>query len=106
VANLSTPYSTTPARPMIDTTQPGCSPAIAERLLEEGLLSLRDAARLLPPVRGKHVSTSSLFRWAMRGKLGIRLEYVRLNGPGIWTTKQALARFAAGVTTRSQAAAH
>jgi hypothetical protein len=66
--------------------------------MAEGLLSLVQAAALLPPVRGKRVATSSLFRWIIRGKHGVKLEAIQLHGPGWWTSKPAIARFAAAVT--------
>ncbi len=78
------------------------SPEIAARLLDEGLISLVTAASLLPPIRGKRVSTSSIFRWIIRGKHGIKLEAVRLHGPGWHTSKPALARFAAALTHAEQ----
>lgn len=78
------------------------SPTIAERLLDEGLISLSQAAELLPRVRGKRVSTSSLFRWIVRGKHGIKLDGVVLNGSGYWTSKAALARFASALTHYQQ----
>jgi hypothetical protein len=91
---------------MNDTTTalPMPSASVAERLLTEGLLSLVEASKLLPPVRGKRVSTSSLFRWIVRGKGKIKLEGVRLHGSGWWTSKAALARFASAITAQAQAA--
>ena len=80
---------------------PIVSAAIAERLLSEGLITLADAAKLLPPTReGKPVSKSALFRWATRGKHGVRLEAIRLSGPGLFTSRPAIARFAAALTAR------
>jgi len=76
------------------------SPDVASRLLDEGLISLTQAAALLPPVRGKRVAKSSLFRWCVKGKSGIKLEAVRLGGPGLWTSKAALARFASQLTAK------
>lgn len=74
------------------------SPSTAQRLIDEGLISLTEAAKLLPPVRGKRVSTSSLFRWVVRGKHGVKLEAIILNGCGYSTSKQAIGRFAAALT--------
>jgi hypothetical protein len=48
---LQTPPSATPATPRIDPATR--SPAIAERLLAEGLISLVKCAAMLPAVRGK-----------------------------------------------------
>ncbi len=74
------------------------SAAVAERLMSEGLISLVTAAASLPPVRGKRVSTSSIFRWIVKGKHGVRLEATKLHGTGFWTSRPALARFAAALT--------
>ncbi len=93
--NLNTPFAAQAARPHVD---PGTSPALAERLLSEGLISLLTVAASLPPVRGKRVSTSSIFRWIIRGKSGIKLEAIRLHGGSWWTSQAALARFAASLT--------
>jgi hypothetical protein len=81
---------------------PDTSPSIASRLLDEGLISLVEASKLLPRIRGKGVSTSSLFRWCTRGKCGVKLEFVRLHGSGLWTSKQAVARFASALTFQFQ----
>lgn len=80
---------------------PGADPAVAERLISEGLISLVTAAAMLPPVRGKRVSTSSIFRWIVRGKHGVKLEAVKISGEGFWVSKPALARFAAALTNRA-----
>lgn len=78
--------------------RPGeCSPADAERLISEGLISLPDASAMLPPVHGRPTSVIAIVRWCRRGKSGINLEAVRLHGEW-WTSKPALARFVARVT--------
>lgn len=79
---------------------PGPSAAVAGRLLDEGLISLAQAAALLPPVRGRRVATSSLFRWVVQGKRGVKLEAVRAGGPGWWTSRPAVARFLAALSVR------
>ena len=99
--DLSTPLAN--GRPIAPVDPTTTSPAVAERLMTEGLLSLVQAAALLPPIRGKRVSTSSIFRWIDRGKLGVRLEAIRLHGAGWWTSRAALARFASVVTARERA---
>jgi hypothetical protein len=96
--DLSVPFSNGRAGAPVEPPSPAPSAAVAERLMAEGLLSLVQAAALLPPVRGKRVATSSIFRWIVRGKHGVRLEGIRLHGGGWWTSKAALARFAAAVT--------
>lgn len=96
--SLTVPYSATPARPIVES---GISPAMAERLISEGLIDLAAVAKLLPSVRGKRVSTSSILRWILRGKSGIRLEAVRLHGASWFTSTPAVARFAALLTSRN-----
>jgi hypothetical protein len=95
---LSTPFAAMPARAHIDV---GTSPAVAERLMSEGLKSLLEIASALPPVRGKRVSTSSVLRWVLRGKQGIRLEAVKLHGSAWWSSMPALARFSAALTAKN-----
>jgi hypothetical protein len=59
----------------------------------EELLSLRDAARLLPPRRkGKRPHVSCLYRWTTAGCKGIVLESVNVGGTRC-TSREALARF-------------
>lgn len=93
---LSTPIVAPAAR--AEAPPVPASPAIAERLMEEGLLGLVQIAAMLPPIRGKRVSTSSIFRWIVKGKHGIQLEAIRLHGSGYFSSKAALARFAAALT--------
>ncbi len=62
-------------------------------LQAEELLSLTDAAKALPPIDGKRLHVSTIWRWARRGLRGIRLEHVRL-GHRVCTSQEALARFA------------
>jgi hypothetical protein len=94
------PFSTGVSHPPID--QQSTSPAIAERLISEGLVSLAEIAAMLPPVRGKKTSSSSVFRWIVHGKEGVKLEGIRLHGSGFWTSKPALARFASALTSAKQ----
>jgi len=61
--------------------------------LTEELLSMKDAAALLPKRRGgAKVSLTSLWRWSTRGAKGVRLETVRV-GSSVYTTRAALRRF-------------
>ena len=80
------------------------NPDLAMRLMEEGLISLPQAAALLPPIRGKQVSVSAVFRWCIYGKKGVKLEFIKLCGTHLWTTRQALARFAAKLTAINEVA--
>ena len=80
--------------------------AMAARLMDEGLIALSKAAKLLPPARrGKgiveHVRPTALIRWIRFGKKGVHLEACRSAGKTWWTSKPALARFLAAVSRRS-----
>jgi len=72
----------------------------ARRLMDGGekLLPLGKACQFLNATRGEHVSTSTLCRWILRGKSGVRLDAVRLNGNGWQTSREALSRFAAALS--------
>jgi Protein of unknown function (DUF1580) len=60
----------------------------------EKLLSMSQAARLIPPSRsGRATHTSTLVRWIHRGVRGRRLDAVRIGGSWV-TSVEALARFA------------
>jgi hypothetical protein len=72
-------------------------------LLEERVVTLVEAARLVPPGRGgRPTHLSTLLRWITRGVRGVRLEAVRLGGRWV-TSKEALQRFADRLTTAEQA---
>ena len=59
----------------------------------ETLLSLTDAARLLPRRRGsKRPHVSCLYRWTTAGCKGVILESIQVGGTRC-TSKEALARF-------------
>ena len=58
----------------------------------ENLLSLSEAARVLPPVDGKRPHVSTIWRWCRKGLNGVTLEYCRL-GRRIVTSPEALGRF-------------
>ncbi len=61
--------------------------------MSEQILSLTDAATMLPRRRGgrkPHVST--IYRWAKRGIHGVRLEIIQIGGTKC-TSREALARF-------------
>ncbi len=73
---------------------------MAERLMAEGLKSLEEIAESMPMVKGKRVSTCSVLRWVLRGKSGIRLEAIRLNGGRWFSSAPALARFASQLTAK------
>jgi len=61
--------------------------------LNEELLSLSDAAKLLPRRRGgRKVHTATIYRWTTTGCKDIVLESTQVGGTRC-TTKEALARF-------------
>lgn|GEM_PF-822358 len=61
-------------------------------LVCEGLITLTEATRYCPRRRGRKVHVSTIFRWALRGCRGIRLEV--LDTPsGLCTSLPALQRF-------------
>ena len=77
----------------------------AQRLLGEELLPLGKACQFLSASRGQKASPSALCRWIIHGKQGVRLDAVRLNGSGWWTSREALARFSAALSARAAGAA-
>src|SRR5689334_23194438 len=58
----------------------------------EELLSLAEASKTVPGKNGHGVNPSTVWRWALRGVGGVRLEVLRLGGRTC-TSKQALQRF-------------
>lgn len=72
-------------------------------ILNESLLTLHDAAQLLPSNRaGKRVNFATVWRWVLRGvRAGdgqlVRLDAARVGGRWL-TSKEALERFAAALT--------
>jgi hypothetical protein len=67
---------------------------------KEQLLTLGQAARLLPTVNGKRIHTSTIWRWCSKGLHGCRLEHVRY-GKRLFTSPEALRRFAGDLTDTS-----
>lgn len=77
----------------------------ASELLDEGLISLAEAACHCPRHRrGRKVHRTTVFRWATSGVRGCVLETLRTPA-GLCTTKQALARFFQELTRTTQAKA-
>jgi len=58
----------------------------------EVVLSLNDAAKVLPAIDGKRPHISTLWRWCRKGLRGVHLEYARY-GNRIVTSSAALSRF-------------
>lgn len=59
---------------------------------KERLLSLAEAAKVLPPINNKRPAISTLWRWCRKGLRGVKLDYVRV-GRNIATSHEALGRF-------------
>ncbi|MGD0089101.1 MAG: DUF1580 domain-containing protein [Planctomycetota bacterium] len=76
---------------------------MAINIQNEQLLSLKDAAKVLPPVDGKRPHISTMWRWCRRGLRGIRLEYVRL-GHRVCTSAAALSRFTNNLAAADESA--
>jgi hypothetical protein len=66
----------------------------------EELLTLAQASKKVPGRTGSHVNTSTLWRWALRGLRGVRLETLAIGGT-TFTSTRALQQF----FERSKAAA-
>jgi len=92
-----TPSAEHPARRV--RIEPPCETALlsdevvpANGLVFEGLITLTEATRYCPRRRGRKVHVSTVFRWALRGCRGIRLE-VMDTPSGLCTSLPALQRF-------------
>lgn len=75
------------------------SPDAIAHLFDESPITVAEAAKLLPTNRGKKRHLSSVVRWILHGKEGVRLEGFRA-GETYFTTKQALARFFSMLTAK------
>jgi hypothetical protein len=71
-------------------------------LLSEDVITLRQAAALLPRRRGRPANYSTVWRWATAGSRGVVLQTAALPG-GRVTSRQALSRFVAELTARADA---
>jgi hypothetical protein len=61
-------------------------------LKTENLITLNQAAQLLPRVNENRIHISTLWRWCKKGLKGINLEYLR-SGSRIFTSQEAMQRF-------------
>ena len=59
---------------------------------QEQLVTLCEAAKLLPLLNAKRISANAIWRWCRKGVSGIHLEHVRIGGR-IFTSPDALNRF-------------
>ena len=64
------------------------------KVLAEEVVTLREARNELFRVTGRRPDKTTLYRWALRGVGGTKLETVRI-GNRLLTSKQALTRFIA-----------
>lgn len=55
-------------------------------------ITLTEASKLLPVVKGRRINTSTLWRWCKKGFRGIYLDYARI-GKIIVTSQESLGRF-------------
>jgi hypothetical protein len=58
----------------------------------ESLLTLQQAAGIIPRVNGRRFTSSTIWRWCRKGVHGVHLDHVRM-GRAILTSKPALNRF-------------
>jgi len=70
----------------------------SQHILTEDVLTTKQACEELRPIFGKPIDRTTLYRWALRGVGGTRLEYTKVGGR-IVTSRQAITRF---IDRRSQ----
>jgi hypothetical protein len=87
---------------MTTDTKPLAESSRASRVRAEGLITLDDATKYVPPGdSGEPVSTSAFLRWIVSGKRGVKLEATRVGGH--WHTSiPAIGRFLAAVQARER----
>lgn len=73
---------------------------VVNRILAEDVLTLSDARKELAQITGKRPDKSTMARWIHRGVGGVKLEAVAL-GRGLFTSRQALTRFAEARTKKA-----
>src|SRR5262245_15722774 len=73
--------------------------AMIDRLLEEGPIGMAEAARLLPSIGGRRLHATTVVVWITRGKRGVYLEGYRGSGKSWLTSRQAVVRFLAAITS-------
>jgi len=74
---------------------------IVERLSEEGLETINDAARMVFTGR-RRISPATLHRWAEHGLCDVQLESIKLGGRR-YTSKAAMLRFLNAVEAKRRA---
>jgi hypothetical protein len=73
---------------------------VSSRLSNEQLYSLAEITKFIPRSKGKKVHASSVYRWVIAGKAGVKLEAIMASGSGWYTSREALARFWAAVSEK------
>lgn len=76
--------------------------AIVARLQADGeLIPISEAARLCPANQSRrgYCSVNALLNWILKGKRGIFLDALRVSGKTWWTSREALGRFWATVSS-------
>jgi len=63
-----------------------------QKVLSEDVLTTKEACEEFRPMLGRPIDRTTLYRWALRGIQGTRLEYTKIGGR-IVTSRQAIARF-------------
>lgn len=66
----------------------------------EKVLSLSDLARALPMVSGKRIHQSTIWRWALKGSRGVKLEALKL-GSRYLSSLEAVERYGRAVSEAS-----
>lgn len=69
-------------------------------LSSEAVLSLADAAALLPRKRGRKIHVATVYRWTTTGCRGVVLESIQIGGARC-TSREALQRFVDRLTALS-----
>jgi hypothetical protein len=71
----------------------------------ERILTPAQAARVRPPGRkGRPTNVATVYRWIKKGVRGVKLEGIRIGG-SLYTSQEALQRFAERLTNRTSAPA-
>lgn len=68
------------------------NPTAVEQILSEPLITLSQAAQLVPAVNGRKPHVATLYRWATRGIKGVILESAFVGGVRV-TSVEAIQRF-------------
>ncbi len=63
-----------------------------QRILSEDVLTTKEACEELRPIFGKPIDRTTLYRWALKGIQGNKLEFTKIGGR-IVTSRQAITRF-------------